>query len=103
MIETDLGIPRLQKSAKVVLGRVLINVQIAATRALRGPATSVVQKINARSRLTPITGGRTVVVGRYLPQATEEDHGAHSFKSTGWNCCAHLRSGGDPLCFNDPG
>src|SRR5262249_17983784 len=33
---------------------------------------------------------------RYLPQATEEDHGAHPFKGTGWKRCrvfgsAHLR------------
>jgi hypothetical protein len=31
---------------------------------------------------------------RYLPQATEEDHGAHPFNSTGWNWCARLRGGG---------
>jgi hypothetical protein len=27
-------------------------------------------------------------------QATEEDHGAHPFKGTAGNCCAHPRSGG---------
>jgi hypothetical protein len=30
---------------------------------------------------------------QYLPQATEEDHGAHPFKGTGWNCGAHVRCG----------
>lgn len=39
---------------------------------------------------------------RYLPQA-EEDHGAHPIKSTGWNCCAHLRTGGGAVCFGDLG
>jgi hypothetical protein len=41
--KTDLGIPRRSKSAKVVLGRVLINAQIAALPWLS-------KKCNARSR-----------------------------------------------------
>ena len=39
---------------------------------------------------------------RYLPQATEEDHGADLFKGTKWKCRAHLRSGGGAVCFGDP-
>jgi hypothetical protein len=27
-----------------------------------------------------------LVMSLYLPQATEEDHGADPFKSTEWNC-----------------
>src|SRR5258706_6315632 len=38
---------------------------------------------------------------RCLPHATEEDDGAHPFKDTGGNCCAHLR--GSTVCFGDPG
>src|SRR5262245_58520530 len=35
-----------------------------------------------------------LVEPQYLPQATEEDHGAHLFKGTGWNFGTRLHGGG---------